>query len=129
MADLDLSDGGKHVRTRDGKCVRIYATDHVGSYPIVGWIEGRAGISTWTKDGCYYHKHTNDTYDLVPCSPTETWLIDVPAGQTPICFAEQHRVPAAGDWIQLKDGYVIQACGDWSECASVLTPVTPRRAK
>jgi len=61
---LDLS---KHMRTRDGREVRIYATDAGGAYPIHGSIakptSGEWQLGRWTGRGEYYSGL--DTLDLV----------------------------------------------------------------
>lgn len=92
---LDLSDGGKHVRTRDGREVRIYATDGVGDFSIHGAFQCVADkspsehdaytIAAWKIDGtCRYGDRYAENLDLIPYAPTEQWLIECPAGQTPI---------------------------------------------
>lgn len=49
----DRIDKSKQYRTRDGKEVRIYATDGNGDYPVHGAIlvNGRWRLYMWTADG------------------------------------------------------------------------------
>ncbi len=51
---LDLT---KPVKTRDGREVRIYATDHGGEYPVAGAIRRKSTdqwrSGQWTADGTY----------------------------------------------------------------------------
>lgn len=57
-----LIDINKKYRTRDGKEVRIYATDGGGDYPIQGAVrtlDGRWRVCTWKKKG----KYTSQSYD------------------------------------------------------------------
>lgn len=70
-----MIDINKKYKTRDGKEVRIYATDHVGSYPICGAIRYEDGWyeESWEEDG------RNSNYvedDLVEVSKYEDFKID-----------------------------------------------------
>lgn len=48
-----MIDKNKTYRTRDGREVRIYATDHGGRFPVAGafFDDGRWQFSTWDNDG------------------------------------------------------------------------------
>jgi hypothetical protein len=134
---LDLSDGGKHVRTRDGREVRIFMTDGGSRQPVIGavlngtvWCPHR-----WSPDGSFYCPAHTHSCDLIPYTPTEQWLIDVPAGQTPVCFVPtgEVRQPKAGELFrvpQLKPTNIALASWDHTGCPcfEIVTPVTPRRA-
>ena len=135
MADLDLSDSGKHVRTRDGKAVRIYATDGKKPWSIHGArsVGGGEWIAhCWDESGMVFYGEDssaddrNAKNDLIPYAPTETWLIDVPAGQTPVCYSLSERCPVIGDLVRsCDDGSVFQVNHNWSKSATILVPVTP----
>ena len=72
---IDIS---KTYRTRDGREVRIYATDGGGSHPVHGaikdgerWYQGE-----WSPDGSWYGCAADD-YDLIEVKPRirrEVWL-------------------------------------------------------
>lgn len=73
-----MIDINKKYKTRDGKEVRIYATDHVGSFPICGAIRYENGWEedSWEEDGrnSYYSYDSPD--DLVEVSKYEDFKID-----------------------------------------------------
>jgi len=68
MTELILETG--KVQTRDGREVRIYATDAGGDYPVHG--ARRCGDEwepeTWTQKGAYTIPTIDNAYDLVPIS-------------------------------------------------------------
>jgi hypothetical protein len=68
MNDLIIENG--KVQTRDGREVRIYATDAGGDYPVHG--ARRCGDEwepkTWTQKGAYTISTIANEYDLVPIS-------------------------------------------------------------
>ena len=74
---LDFSDPSK-LQTRDGREVRIYATDHGGKYPIAGAIAGD-GLwiaKTWTKHGEEWQGTRGDG-DLIPKPTRITGWVNV----------------------------------------------------
>jgi len=66
MGKLDFSKPGL-LQTRDGREVRIYATDGKGKYPIHGAIltDGGWEDQTWTHDGCLLTEHSAEAEDLI----------------------------------------------------------------
>lgn len=65
---LDLSDSGKHVRTRDGRECRIYSLDGDSARPIHGAIKYNDGgywVCSWAMDGSRTPGHADAT-DLIP---------------------------------------------------------------
>lgn len=128
---LDLSDSGKHVRTRDGREVKILMTDGGGSYPIIGAMKILSGsgwaMERWDSDGRAIIG-VSDPRDLIPYAPTEQWLIDVPAGQTPIVFVPtgEVRPPKTGEsYFPLNEREVYTATCDCVRDCKILTPVQP----
>lgn len=73
-----MIDINKKYKTRDGKEVRIYATDHVGSYPICGAIRYLDGWDNeaWKEDGRNSNYVEDDPDDLVEVSKYEDFKID-----------------------------------------------------
>lgn len=72
---------GETYRTRDGREVRIYATDGGGEWPIHGAFRGNDGewqIERWTAKGCEYEQTNPSAFDLMPPAPKplkgECWL-------------------------------------------------------
>jgi hypothetical protein len=63
-----MIDTTKKYRTRDGREVRIYATDGWSASPVHGAIkvEGEWRFSCWSVRGIH---HTDRAYDLVEVSP------------------------------------------------------------
>jgi len=62
----------KTYRTRDGREVRIYATDGRERYPVHGAIgqDGGWQINSWTRDGLHsLRSEYNDTSDLIEVKP------------------------------------------------------------
>ena len=73
----------KQYRTRDGREVRIYATDGTGGYAVHGAIlkpiddqpynDNEWSLTCWSEDG----KHIRDKYDLIEVKPRHkrtVWL-------------------------------------------------------
>lgn len=97
---LDLSEGGKHVRTALGWNVRIYATDGSEEHPIhgayqapkSGWcgmIWSASGVAFGVSDGS--HRRKVDDYQLVPYVPEPAegevwWCFPAKAGVTPVAL-------------------------------------------
>jgi hypothetical protein len=77
VTPLDLT---RPVQTRDGRAVRIYATDAGDQYPVHGAIsDGRGGwaFSTWTMGGAYNTSSHSDPLDLIPAPAkfrVERWV-------------------------------------------------------
>lgn len=78
---------GKHYRTRDGKEVRIYATDGDGDYPVHGAIhvDGKWHPESWTAEGRLYHEcefedapdgsqNCEDLVEVKPRIKQEVWV-------------------------------------------------------
>lgn len=130
---LDLSDGGKHVRTRDGRLVKILMTDGGSSQPVIGvvlngevWCPHR-----WSPDGSFYNPAHTHGCDLIPYTPTETWLIECPAGQTPIVFVPtgEVRKPNEGELYSPDDTQVyMRGNSHYSMGKPILARVQPRKA-
>jgi hypothetical protein len=61
--------------TRNGREVRIYATDGVGYYPIHGAVkDGDLWHShVWTKDGARTGGQAVDEWDLIPVKTWRAW--------------------------------------------------------
>jgi len=69
----------KTYRTRDGREVRIYATDGGGAYPVHGAVLGTNFWSTtnWSENGSYRINHDDHEYDLIEVRPRHkrtVWL-------------------------------------------------------
>jgi len=72
-----MIDKNKQYRTRDGREVRIYATDGVGSHPVHGAIKNPDGWrqATWMRDG--YWASVDMGSDLIEVKPRikrEVWV-------------------------------------------------------
>ena len=72
-----MIDKSKTYRTRDGREVRIYATDGVGSHPVHGAIKNPDGWrqATWMHDG--YWASVDMGSDLIEVKPRikrEVWV-------------------------------------------------------
>jgi len=80
----------KQYRTRDGRKVRIYATDHFGYYPIVGAVLcGKNWVTVnWQVDGVA--SPTDNSLDLIEVKPRiqrEYWVnVDKIGYHQPICW-------------------------------------------
>lgn len=66
----------KQYRTRDGREVRIYATDHIGVYPAMGAIKTEKGWihNYWHLDGKDGVDETNDLIEIRPRIKREYWM-------------------------------------------------------
>ena len=72
----------ENLQARDGREVRIYATDHSGDYPIVGAVridDGWRSIS-WTQEGSRYCLLGPDPTDLIPKPTRIKGWVNVYAG-------------------------------------------------
>jgi len=75
----------KKYRTRDGREVRIYATDGCGDYPIHGAIlyDGVWQLSMWLDTGSCHRNVVGSAHDLIEDKPRikrECWLLVYPDG-------------------------------------------------
>lgn len=80
-----MTDKSKIYRTRDGREVRIYATDGSGSLPVHGAIKNSYGWEPyqWISDGRSYLKDgPEDLIEVKPRIQREVWVNVYPAGQT-----------------------------------------------
>jgi hypothetical protein len=71
-------DKSKTYRTRDGKEVRIYATDGGGDYPVHGALcdNGIWIVTSWTKEGRYYKNQPEHGLSLIEVVPLiERWAV------------------------------------------------------
>lgn len=59
-----LKNPSKKVVTRDGRAVKIYCTNYVGSMPIIAEIEGSGNSLAFYKDGKYSNAGDNSSFDL-----------------------------------------------------------------
>jgi HD-like signal output (HDOD) protein len=74
-----MIDINKKYRTRDGREVRIYATDGGGGYPVqgaifskeLGWL-----LATWSMDGCALNDidHHQDLIEAKPRIQRTMWV-------------------------------------------------------
>lgn len=69
----------KQYRTRDGREVRIYATDGCGFHKIHGAVKHSNGWQQmdWTEDGLYLEHPNNEHFDLIETRPRikrEYWM-------------------------------------------------------
>jgi hypothetical protein len=76
-----MIDKNKEYKTRDGKKVRIYATDAGGLYPIHGAILSKEKDfwykHSWDKNGKYVTEVEEGRNDLIEVKKTETIYIHV----------------------------------------------------
>ena len=94
-----MIDKDRTYRTRDGREVRIYATDGGGPQPVHGAISGLNFWSTanWSKNGSYTvvygQEHDNDLIEVRPRHKRTVWLHVWKNGT--VCATEQsYYVPA-----------------------------------
>lgn len=69
----------KTYKTRDGREVRIYATDGTGAYPVHGAIKknGEWFLGGWTANGAAFLDHEQCRDDLIEVKPRikeELWM-------------------------------------------------------
>lgn len=75
-----MIDKSKQYRTRDGREVRIYATDGGGEGNIIhGAVKGGNywGQFSWHNTGCYFEDGKTSIHDLIEARPRiqrEVWL-------------------------------------------------------
>lgn len=67
---------GKY-KTASGKNVRILCVDAVGTFPVVGMIEGEDGADCWTRDGFFYTPNKDCGYNLVAVPEIRTVWVNV----------------------------------------------------
>ena len=102
-----MIDINKKYRTRDGREVRIYATDGGPYQPIMGAIsytskEGKNWWESarWADDGSYnpYGRETNsDLIEVRPCHKRTVWLNMYGTGIIPeVCSSKERADAAAG---------------------------------
>jgi hypothetical protein len=75
-----LIDAARTYRTRDGRAVRIYATDGGGDYPVHGAIEredGTLAVRIWTATGATFGDGTEDEDDLIEVKPERSGWVNV----------------------------------------------------
>lgn len=97
-----MIDPKKTYRTRDGREVRIYATDHRSQYPVVGGICEKSGnwaIGQWTEAGAFWtHQGCCDS-DLIEVRPKfhhERWASIYPDNYVIFDETKSHADKAAG---------------------------------
>ena len=96
----EMIDKNKTYKTRDGREVRIYATDGGGPQPVHGAISGLNFWSTanWSKNGSYTvvygQEHDNDLIEVRPRHKRTVWL-HVWNGGT-VCATEESYYVTAG---------------------------------
>lgn len=73
MSKIEMS---KQYRTRDGREVRIYATDHDSPHPVVGAIKsmGRWYGQAWNDDGTSGFSRHCDLIEVRPRIKLERWV-------------------------------------------------------
>ena len=79
--DYTMIDINKKYKTRDGREVRIYATDGCGAFPVHGAIKRDDGWSAplvWTEDGKFNLDVDEKPMDLVEVSEWDDFKIDDP---------------------------------------------------
>ena len=75
-----MIDKNKEYKTRDGREVRIYATDAGGDFPVQGAAKNsdRWVACQWTNDGNFHFNDKKDSdEDLIEVKKTETIYIHV----------------------------------------------------
>jgi len=79
-----MIDINKKYRTRDGREVRIYATDGADKYPVHGSIKYETGweLFTWQLDGMRTPRHEGggDLIEIRPRHKRTVWLAVYPNG-------------------------------------------------
>ena len=93
MTPLDFSDGGAHLRIRDGRKVVIYCTDAPGKFPIHGRITNEYCPFAWNIDGLC----SNGRYSmaLIP-APPEPITVYVNVYPNPLRGAGHYNLSEAG---------------------------------
>jgi hypothetical protein len=76
---MDKISMGKQYATRDGRDVRIYATDGRGVFPVHGAIMGddKWCLSQWDPDGKRFSKldSSSDLIEVKPRIKIERWVV------------------------------------------------------
>lgn len=80
-----MIDKNKQYRTRDGREVRIYATDGGGEYPVHGayLCRGEWRCEAWDERGFWTDPDHEDNVDLIEVKPRikrEVWVNVYPGG-------------------------------------------------
>jgi hypothetical protein len=94
-------DATKTYETRDGRAVRIYATDGGGDYPVHGAIQREDGTwrtDTWVASGETYADGASSLDDLIEVKPEREGWINV-YGFTPHASKAAADASAAADRI------------------------------
>jgi len=99
-----MIDKSKTYRTRDGREVRIYATDGGGRNPIHGSVKDEDGwiFQVWPKSGRYFEDDADEDYriDLIEVPPRHkrvVWLNVYGSGIVPeACSSKERADLAAG---------------------------------
>lgn len=93
-----MIDKNKKYRTRDGREVRIYATDGENEWPVHGavWNEDGWHPVAWMRDGRWSHQNTlTDLIEVKPRIKREVWVnvyphrMGVPHGNK--AYVDMHR--------------------------------------
>jgi hypothetical protein len=106
-----MIDINKQYRTRDGREVRIYATDGGGPCPIHGAISGLNFWSTanWSKNGSYTvvygQEHDNDLIEVRPRHKRIVWLIVWSSNYIQVMNTPEWQISTSG-----RSGEVPYAC-------------------
>lgn len=67
-------DINKQYKTRDGRDVKIYTTEHEGDNPVVGAVDGE-GLTMWRTDGRFY-TDAECARDLIEVKPEQVvWVV------------------------------------------------------
>lgn len=75
---MNKIDKSKQYETREGREVRIYATDGGGVYPVHGAIkvEHEWVLNKWSDDGKFeLHDHKYDLIEIKPRIKIERWVM------------------------------------------------------
>ena len=72
-----LANSSKKVITREGRAVKIYCTNYVGSMPIIAEIEGSGNSLAFYRDGKYSNAGDNSSFDLFFASKKQEGWINV----------------------------------------------------
>lgn len=72
-----LANSSKKVITREGRAVKIYCTNYIGSMPIIAEIEGSGNSLAFYRDGKYSNAGDNSPFDLFFASKKQEGWINV----------------------------------------------------
>lgn len=116
---------GKYYVTRDGRKVRIYATDGGADLPIHGAVLSKLGhwyACIWDKDGLYLPPKTDFAGDIV--GPwIERPVIDVPSMPAWCSWA---AMDADGEWFAYQNPPAREINGWMGECVPIPWAYTPK---